>query len=151
MKSFAAIMILVLFIATFALVMVPSSTVADDEQFIHISRMVMTFEKTDCMVEITYDLDLFAKTYVFLLGSRNLEPTFEQIFFEFENVTITEIGQNHAAVMLKNVSRQSGDYYLHDSREIGAKVDLLTFIYPDRSTKQLAHTSHTQNTFYSDI
>lgn len=147
MKTLAAIV--VLFIAAFALVMMPSSTVTDDEQFIHISRMVMTFEKTGSMVEITYDLDLFAKTYVFLLGSRNLEPTFEQIFFEFEDVTITDIGQNHAVIMLKNVSRQSGEYYLHDSRELGAEVDLLTFIYPDRSTKQLEHTSRTQNTFYS--
>ena len=150
MKTLAAIV--VLFIAAFALVLVmPSSTMTDDEQFIHINRMVMTFEKTDSIVEITYDLDPFAKTYVFLLGSRNLEPTFEQIFFEFEDVTITDIGQNHAMVMLKNVSRQSGDYYLHDSRELGAKVDLLTFIYPDRSTKQLEHTSFTQNTFYSGI
>ncbi len=147
MKTLAAIV--VLFIAAFALVMMPSSTMTDDEQFIHISRMVMTFEKTGSMVEITYDLDLFAKTYVFLLGSRNLEPTFEQIFFEFEDVTITDIGQNHAVIMLKNVSRQSGEYYLHDSRELGAEVDLLTFIYPDRSTKQLEHTSRTQNTFYS--
>ena len=147
MKTFAAIV--VLFIAAFALVMLPSSTVTDDEQFIHINRMVMTFEKTDSIVEITYDLDPFAKTYVFLLGSRNLKPTFEQIFFEFEEVTITDIGQNHAVVMLKNVSRHSGDYYLHDSRELGAKVDLLTFIYPDRTTRQLEHTSHTQNTFYS--
>ena len=147
MKTLAAIV--VLFIATFALVMLPSATVADDEQFIHVSRMVMTFEKTDSTVEITYDLNPFAKTYVFLLGSRNLEPTFEQIFFKFENVTITEIGQNHAVVTLKNVSRHSGDYYLHDSRELGAKVDLLTFIYPDRTTKQLEYTSQTQNTFYS--
>lgn len=148
MKTLAAIV--VLFIAAFALVlMIPSSTVTDDEQFIHVSQMVMTFEKTDSTVEITYDLDLFAKTYVFLLGSRNLEPTFEQIFVEFEDVKITDIGQNHAVIMLKNVSRQSGDYYLHDSRELGTKVDLLTFIYPDRSTKLLEHTNNTQNTFYS--
>ncbi|HJH28518.1 MAG TPA: hypothetical protein C5S51_02310 [Methanosarcinaceae archaeon] len=147
MKTLAAIV--VLFIAALALVMMPSSTVTDDEQFIHINQMVMTFEKTGSMVEITYDLDLFAKTYVFLLGSRNLEPTFEQIFFEFEDVTITNIGQNHAVIMLKNVSRQSGEYYLHDSCELGAEVDLLTFIYPDRSTKQLEHTSRTQNTFYN--
>ena len=150
MKILAAIV--VLFIAAFALVlMMPSSTVTDDEQFIHISRMVVTFEKTDGIVEITYDLDLFAKIYVFLLGSRNLEPTFEQIFFEFEDVTITDIEQNHAVVILKNVSRQSGDYYLHDSQKLGAEVDLLTFIYPDKSTKHLKHTSRTQNTFYSSI
>jgi len=147
MKILAAIV--VLFIAAFALVlMMPSSTVINDEQFFHISRMVVTFEKTDGIVEITYDLDLFAKTYVFLLGSRNLEPTFEQIFFEFEDVTITDIRQNHAVVILRNISRQSGDYYLHDSHELGAEVDLLTFIYPDKSTKQLEHTSRTQNTFY---
>lgn len=143
--------IVVLFIAAFALVVIPLSTVADDEQFIHIDQMVMTFDKADSIVDITYDLDFFVKTYVFLLGSRNLEPTFEQIFFEFEDVTIIDIGQNHAVVLLKNVSRQSGDYYLHDSRELGANVDLLTFIYPDRSTKQLEYTSSTQNTFYSGI
>ena len=148
MKTLA---IVVLFIAAFALVIMPSSTVTDNKEFIHINRMVMTFDKTGSTVEITYDLDLFAKTYVFLLGSRHLEPTFEQMFFKFEDVTITDIGQNHAVVMLKNVSRQNGEYYLYDSRELGARVDLLTFIYPDKSTKQLEHTSSTPNTFYSQI
>lgn len=147
MKILAAIV--VLFIAAFALVlMMPSSTVINDEQFFHITRMVLTFEKTDGTVEINYDLDLFTKTYVFLLGSRNLEPTLEQIFFEFEDITITDIGQNHAVVILRNISRQSGDFYLHDSHELDTEVDLLTFIYPDRSTKHLEHTSCTQNTFY---
>ncbi|MDO9518513.1 MAG: hypothetical protein Q7J10_10785 [Methanosarcinaceae archaeon] len=147
MKSLAAIMILL--IAAFALVIMPSSTVIEDEQFIHITQMVVTFEKADGIVEITYDLDPFAKAYVFLLGSRNLGPTFENIFFEFEDVEIIEIGQNHAMIMLKNISRQSGDYYLHDSHELGVSVDVLTFVYPDGSTKQLVNTHKTQNTFYS--
>ncbi len=149
MKSLAAIVILL--IAAFALVIMPSSAVTEDDQFIHINRMILNFEKIDGMVEITYDLDFFAKTYVFLLGSRNLEPTFEKIFFEFEDVEIIEIGQNHAVIMLKNISRQSGEYYLHDSCELGANVDVLTFIYPDGSTKQLENTRSTQNTFYSDV
>ncbi|MCL7410517.1 MAG: hypothetical protein P1P69_01360 [Methanosarcinaceae archaeon] len=149
MKSLAAIMILL--IAAFALAIMPSSTVIDDEQFIHVTQMVVTFEKVDGIVEITYDLDPFAKAYVFLLGSRNLGPTFEDIFFEFEDVEIIEIGQNYAVVMVKNVSRQNGEYYLHDSHELGISVDLLTFIYPDGTTKQLEHTRTTQNTFYSDV
>ena len=149
MKSLAAI--IVLFITAFALVIMPSSAVTEDDQFIHINRMTLNFEKTDGIVEITYDLDLFAKTYVFLLGSRNLEPTFEKIFIEFGDVETIEIGQNYAVIMLKNISRQSGEYYLHDSRELGANVDVLTFVYPDSSTKQLENTRNTQNTFYSDV
>ena len=149
MKSLAAIVILL--IAAFALVIMPSSAVTEDEQFIHITRMVVTFEKADGIAEINYNLDPFAKAYVFLLGSRNLEPTFKKIFFEFEDVEIMEIGQNHAMIMLKNMSRQSGEYYLHDSREFGASVDVLTFVYPDGSTKQLENTRTTQNTFYSDV
>ena len=149
MKTLAAIV--VLFIATFALVMMPSSTVTDDEQFIHINQMVLTFEKTDGIAEINYDLDVFAQTYVFLLGSRNLEPTFKNIFFEFEDFEIIEIGQDHATIMLKNISRQSGEYYLHDSHELGSNIDVLTFVYPDGSTKQLENTQNTQNTFYSYI
>ena len=148
MKSLAAIVILLM--AAFALVIMPSSAVTEDEQFIHINRMIVTFENTDGTVEIDYDLDLFTKTYVFLLGSRNLEPTFEKMFFDFEDIEIIEIRQDNAVILLKNISRQSGDYYLHDSCELGAKVDVLIFIYPNGSTKVLENTRSTQNTFYSD-
>ncbi len=143
--------IVVLLIVLFALIVIPSSAVVDDEEYIHINQMIVTFEKTDAVVRITYDLDPFAKTYIFLLGGRNLNPVFEQIFFDFDGITVTEIGQNHAVVMVKNVSRPSDEYYLHDSHELGTSVDLLTFIYPDGSTKRLEHTSSTQNTFYTGV
>ncbi|MGP8336874.1 MAG: hypothetical protein ACT6FC_01375 [Methanosarcinaceae archaeon] len=147
MKSFASIVILLT--AAFGLLMVPSSAVIENEEYIQIDRMVMTFEKTDARVDISYSLDPFVKIYVFLLGSRNLEPTFEQMFYNFDGVKVVEIGQDHAVVTLNNVSRKSGDYYLHDSHKLGATVNELTFVFPDGSKKELENTRNTQNTFYS--
>ncbi|HJH31300.1 MAG TPA: hypothetical protein C5S50_03755 [Methanosarcinaceae archaeon] len=148
MKSLTSIVILLT--AAFALLMVPSSAAIENEHYMHIDRMVMTFEKSDAIVDISYDLDPFAKVYVLLLGSRNLEPTFKQILIKFKEVEVIEIGYDHATILLTNVSRQSGDYYLHDSHELGTSVDIFTFRYPDGSTQQLENTRSTQNTFYSE-
>lgn len=147
MKSFALIVILLT--VAFGLLIVPSSAVIENGQYVQVERMVMTFEKTDARVDIFYKLDTFVEVYVFLLGSHNLESTFEEMFWDFDEVKVTTIGQDHAVVLLNNVSRKSGEYYLHDSHKIGVNVGELIIMSPDGSTKQLKNTRSTQNTFYS--
>ncbi|MGP8320144.1 MAG: hypothetical protein ACT6FD_05065 [Methanosarcinaceae archaeon] len=147
MKSFASIVILLAVIL--GLLIVPSSAVIENGQYMQVERMVMTFEKADARVDIFYNLDIFVEVYVFLLGSHNLELTFERMFSDFDEVEVTKIGQDHAVVLLNNVSRKSGEYYLHDSHKIGVNVGELTIMSPDGSTKQLKNARCTQNTFYS--
>lgn len=120
----------------------------EEGQYIHLKQMDIRFEGTDAQVTFYYELDMFSRVYVFLLGSYNLQPTLENVLFDFEQVEVREIGRNHAVVHVSNISRQNSEYYLHDSRALGAKVDMLTMVYPDGSSRNVPGATSTPYTFY---
>lgn len=122
----------------------------ENTDFMHFDRMVMRFEETDAYVTINYDLDTFARMYVLAFGTRHLESSFEGIFSEYEEAEIVEIGYDNVAISLKNVSRSSGDYYLHDSRDLGTDIDSLQVIYPGGTSKTLTSVTETPNIFYGN-
>ncbi|WP_157209628.1 hypothetical protein [Methanosalsum zhilinae] len=117
-------------------------------QYMEITHMTMRFDGPDAYVSINYNLDLFSNIYVFMLGSRNLEKTFELVFSDFESLEVLEIGRNHASLKLMNVSRETDDYYLHDSRELGTTIDTLTIVYPGGSDRVTRNVNSTPNIFY---
>ncbi|MGM0772005.1 MAG: hypothetical protein ACQESU_10455 [Halobacteriota archaeon] len=122
----------------------------ENTDFMHFDRMVMRFEETDAYVTINYDLDTFARMYVLAFGTRHLESSFEDIFSEYEEAEIIEIGYNNAAIRLKNVSRSSGNYYLHDSQGLGTNIKSLQVIYPGGASKTLTSVTGTPNIFYGN-
>jgi len=138
-------------ILSFASLALPVTAASEDYQYLHVNQMQVRFDRTDAVVTVSYDLDFFSEIYVFILGSRNLEPTLKQVFSDFEDVAVVEIGRQHAVFTLRNVSRDSGDYYLHDSHELGTSVDLLKLEYPDGTSKDIAHANATPNTFYKQV
>ena len=146
-----AIIVGLALVISFASMALPTSAVPEEKQYFHVTQMVVEFDRADAMVTISYDLDFFAEIYAFILGSRNLEPTFEQIFSDFENVKVTEIGRNHAVIILSDVSRQAGDYYLHDQHRLGIMVDSLKLVYPDGSSKNNQNSNTTPNTFFKQV
>ena len=146
-----AIVVVLALIISFVSMALPTSAVPEEGRYLHVKQMEVEFDRTDAMVTISYNLDFFADIYAFILGSRNLEPAFEQIFFDFENVEVTEIGRNHAVIMLTDVSRQNDDYYLHDQHRLGIMIDSLILVYPDGSIKNIQHTNTTPNTFFKQV
>ena len=76
-------------------------------KYIHLDSMEIAFNKTDADVSIEYHLNPFAQTYIFLFGSKNLEPKIKEIFSDFGNVEIQKIGRNSASIQVKNVSKKS--------------------------------------------
>ena len=120
----------------------------DNTDFMHFDRMVIRFEGTDAYVTVTYDLDTFARMYVLAFGTRHLESPLENIFSEYEEADAIEIGYDTAVIDLKNVSRLSASYYLHDGRDLGTHIDSLDVIYPDGTAKTLTSVTRTQNIFY---
>lgn len=127
----------------------PTYAATGGSNYIHIEHMTMEFEDHDAVVTLSYDLNLFADMYVFILGSYNLEPTFEKMFSDFESVEVTKIGWNSATIRIKDVSRKVDAYYLHDSRELGMNVKTLTIVYPDGSAKDYPDSKSTPNIFYT--
>lgn len=126
----------------------PVHAMDEGGQYIHIDQMVLRFDHTDATVILNYDLDVFAKVYVFAFGSRHLEPELGKIFFDYENVEIIEIGHDHAVVLLKNASRKSDMFYLHDQRELGAAIGSLDIQYPVGPSKNIRNTDSVPNLFY---
>jgi len=117
-------------------------------KYIHLDSMVIEFNKADAEISIEYHLSPFAQAYIFLFGSKYLEPKIEEIFFDFENVEVQEIGRTSALIQVKGISRQSDEYYLHESREFGMSPDTLTIVYPEGAKRNIEHAKFTPNTFY---
>jgi hypothetical protein len=151
MKTKAIIAIAIIISAALMATRVPTNI--DTEQFkegkyIHVDNMMITFDKTDANVNILYHLSPFAEVYIFLFGSKHMEPKIKEIFFDFENVEIQTIGRDSATIQIKNISRQSEESYLHDSHELGIQPDMLTIVYPDGTRRNYEYAQTTPNIFY---
>lgn len=125
----------------------------DSEQFgegnyIHIDTMVIEFNRTDANVQIKYHLSPFAQVYMFMFGSKHLEPKIKDIFFDFENIEVRRIGRSSALIHVNGISRHDDEYYLHDSRELGMQPDILTLVYPDRTRQNIEYARATPDIFY---
>lgn len=119
-----------------------------NNDFMHFDRIVMRFDETDAYVTVTYDLDTFARMYVLAFGTRHLESSFVQIFSEYEETEIEEIGYDTAVITLKNISRSSDSYYLHEGHDLGTTIHSLQVIYPGGSSKTYTDVTKTPNIFY---
>lgn len=125
----------------------------DNEQFregkyIHIDTMEIQFNKTDAKANVKYHLSPFAEMYIFLFGSKHMEPKLKEIFFEFPDVSVQKIERASATIEIKNVARKSDEFYLHDSCKLGVQPDLLTIVYPDGTRRNYEDAKATPNTFY---
>ncbi|NPE31488.1 hypothetical protein HNV12_26730 [Methanococcoides sp. SA1] len=123
----------------------------ESNDIIHLEKVVMSFDKTDTSVTVTYNLNFFARMYILAFGTRHLESSFMDIFSKYEDVKIEEVGYDTVKISLKDVSRLSDDYYLHDSRDLGVIVHSMEVIYPSGQTKTVNDVKATPNVFYQQI
>lgn len=140
--------ILIAFLIVILFISLPVTAETENPQYIHYKQTTMKFSGTDATVTLSFELDTFAQAYTLLMGSHNLEGDIRNMFYEFDEVTVSEIGKNYAILRLGNVSHLSDGYYLHDSREFGSNVDLLILVYPSGASKQISNARATSNIFY---
>lgn len=146
MKSIIHILIAFMFVMVFS--SLPVTAVTDDSPYIHYKQMTMRFSETDATVTLSFKLDTFVQAYTLLMGSHNLEGDIRKMFFEFDEVTVSQVGKDYATLRLGNVSQLSDGYYLHNSRALGSRVDMLTMVYPSGASKQISNAKQTSNIFY---
>ena len=149
MRSFSFIVILLVLFSTF--LPICAYAMPENNDIIHLEKVVMSFDKTDTSVTVTYSLNFFARMYILAFGTRHLESSFMDIFSKYEDVKIEEVGYDTVKISLKDVSRLSDDYYLHDSRDLDTIVHSLEVIYPDGQTKTVNDVKATPNVFYQQI
>lgn len=116
-------------------------------KYIHIDSIEIVFDETDAKVGMQYRLSPFAQAYIFLFGSKNLEPKLKEIFANFTEVKVLQIGSNSASLEITNISRKKDQYYLQDSRVFGVSPDVLTLVSP-QGTRRLQKPSSTGDFFY---
>jgi len=117
-------------------------------KYIHINSVVIEFKKANANAYIEYRLSPFAEAYIFLFGSKHLEPKIKEIFADFNDVNIQKIGSNSASIQITNISRKSDQFYLHESRQFGVQPDVLTLVYPDGTRRNIQSPKSTPNAFY---
>ena len=118
-------------------------------KYIHINSVVIEFNKSNANVHVEYHLSPFAEAYIFLFGSKHLEPKMEEIFADFSDVKILKIRSNSASLLVSNISRKSDQFYLHESRKFDIQPNILTLVYPDGTRRNILNTNSTPNTFYT--
>lgn len=118
------------------LIMMPIVSATDTQRsnYIHIESVIMTFEGSNMNVTVKYKLDLFAKFYILLFGTKSIEPKLEGIFAEFENVEIKNVSQDSAEIVAVDVLIQEGETYHIRQHKLGQEVDKLLITFPDNHT-----------------
>lgn len=149
MRSFSFVAIVIVIFATF--LPICAYAMPEDSDFIKLETMVMSFDEADASVTVTYDLGPFARIYVLAFGTRHLESSFNEIFSEYDNAEIKEVGYDTVKIELKDISRSSDTYYLHDSRDLNNIVSSIKVIYPNGQTKTVNNVKETPNIFYQQL
>jgi hypothetical protein len=102
--------ILIAFLLVITTISLPVTATTEDTEYIHYKQMTMKFSGTNATITIYFKLDAFAEAYTLLMGSHNLEGDIRNMFSDFGEVTISEIGKNYAILSVSNVSNFSDGY-----------------------------------------
>ncbi len=113
-----------------------------------IASLVINFDKADATFAVNYDLGKIPKLYILLLGSKNIEPKIKSIFSDFD-FEILKMDQSTTVLRVKNISRLDNGYYLHDSRNLGAKIKTIVVYTPDSTrAREFSNLNSTPPIFY---
>ena len=80
------IMLLLALIATSLISFGPAS--ADSPRYLHITEMTMEPQGPHASFTVEYELDFIARLYVLFLGSGNIEPAINNMFYDFDEIKI---------------------------------------------------------------
>lgn len=137
-------------ILTLLIIFISVTLVTDGkrDRDLHITSLDIKFDKTDAIFTVNYDFDTFSETFLLLFGTKPLEPRIKSLFSDFE-YDIIRIDLNKAILRVKNISRLSKDYYLHDSRSFNETIDTV-YISDTYNTviREYHNVNATPNFFY---
>lgn len=142
------IILLAALIATSLISFGPAS--ADSPRYLHITEITMEPQGPHASFTVKYELDLIAQIYVLFLGSGNIQPAINDMFYDFDDIKIISIKENHARILAYNVGYQDNDIsgvYFYDSHMLGATVDTFIVFPESENPEQLYNVKSTPNVF----
>lgn len=138
------------FVLAFLIIFILATVITDgkrNRQF-HVTSLTIQFDKTDATFIVNYNFDKLSRTYLLIFGSKSIEPKIKSMFSNFD-YDIVKIDQDKTVLRVKNISRLSKDYYLHESHKFGDTIDTVYIYSPDSSRpKEYFDISATPNYFY---
>ncbi|MBW6518242.1 MAG: hypothetical protein K0A89_07045 [ANME-2 cluster archaeon] len=143
------LLVLVLFNAT--LLISPGPASADSPRYLHITEISMQPQGSNVSFTVEYRLDFIARLYVLFLGSGNIEPAMTDLFYDFDDIKIISIKENHARVMAYNVGYQDEDIegvFFYDSHKLGSTVDTFIMFPGKENPEMLYNVASTPNVFF---
>jgi len=152
-KKISLITILLLF-SIIIIILSASTANAETPRYLHVNSITMELDGPDATFTVDYELDIVARIYVLFLGSGNIEPAINDIFYDFGDYKIVNVRDNYAVVIANNVSYkdpdQIGNFYFHDAHDLGVRVDTFNLVFPTGITRTFNDVSSTTNTFFED-
>ena len=125
---------------------------AEPSRYLDVYHITMELDGPDAKFTVHYELDIIAQLYVLFLGSGNIEPSIEDIFYDFNDIQVISIRKNYAVVEALNVSymdpEQKGAVYFHDSHPLGTNVETLEVQFPSGVSRTFSDVSATPNVFF---
>jgi len=141
-----------LLVSIIIIILSSSTASAETPRYLHVNSITMELDGPDATFTVNYELDIVARIYVLFLGSGNIEPAINEIFYDFEDYKIVNVRDNYAVVIANNVSyidpNQIGNFYFHDSIDLGVRVDTFNLVFPTGITRTFKDVSSTTNTFF---
>jgi len=128
---------------------------AEPPRYLHVRSVTMALDGPDATFNIEFELNMIAKMYVLLLGTKSMEPAIYDIFNDFDNIQVLSVMEDNAVVKVMNVSYQDpeqvGNIYFHDSHNLGTTVDTFIIVFPSGVERTFSDVSTTPNTFFEAL
>ncbi|MEM2934014.1 MAG: hypothetical protein QXL78_03710 [Methanocellales archaeon] len=137
-KAIALILILTLLILLISL----SSSLAlasNGEKFLRLKKATIKSSGSDLYIYLEYELSIFAKFYLWLLGSKAIEPELVNSLHGFNDLSALEIKSDGAVLISRNSVKEAGSYYLFYGGSIEQPVNLRIEV-PHSTVKQYWNT-----------
>ncbi|MDF1558333.1 MAG: hypothetical protein P1P80_09210 [ANME-2 cluster archaeon] len=128
----------------------PGPASADLPRYLHINEMTMEPKGPDAIFSVDYELDIIARLYVLFLGSGSIEPAIKDMFYDFDEIQIISIKENHAQVMVYNIGYQDNEIegiYFYDSHRLGDTVDTFILFPNSENPERFYNVASTPNVF----
>jgi len=109
--------------------------------YLKVNEVTMWLEGYNATVELNFNLNFLAKTYVLLFGAKTIEPEIKE-FLPFEEIEVLKLNDKRAVVKVINITRSVDErkdriYYLYQPYHFSYPIKRIVIVYPDGTRLEL--------------
>ncbi len=132
LRKVMAVMLVMVIISSVA---APAMAASGQNNDIHVTKVVVEPHGPDMGFTVYYESTFFTRLFSIIFGARVLQPSIDELFMNFSNVSIVSIDPSGevAKVTVSNISRLADDgWYVYDGdEEFPYAIDTIEVHTPD--------------------